>query len=95
MKSYDEKRLWMKQYILNNEATVQNVEEEVKKNIDYETHKFTEFRRELNVERLEHNYEEKLDFNYKNVKLLRMNNQLRQKIKDKLSKIAERKNIKK
>jgi hypothetical protein len=35
LKSYDEKRLWMKQYILSNEAMVQRVEEEVKKNIDY------------------------------------------------------------
>jgi hypothetical protein len=45
LKSYDEKRLWMKQYILNNEATVQRIEEEVKKNIDYEVHQYTEFRK--------------------------------------------------
>jgi hypothetical protein len=41
MKSYDEKRLWMKNYILKNEGKVQEVEEEVTKNMQYEVHKYT------------------------------------------------------
>ncbi len=41
MKSYDEKRLWMKEYILRNENKMQIIEEEVKKDVEYESHKFT------------------------------------------------------
>lgn len=44
LKSYDEKRLWMKNYILRNEAMVQAVEEVVKQNVEYEVHQFTEHR---------------------------------------------------
>lgn len=44
LKSYDEKRLWMKNYILRNEAMVQTVEEVVKQNVEYEVHQYTEHR---------------------------------------------------
>lgn len=50
----------MKNYILKNEAMVQTVEEVVKQNVEYEVHEFTEHRNELNIERLEHNYDGKL-----------------------------------
>lgn len=41
MKSYEERRLSMKAYILKMESRVQRVEEEVKKNVDYQMHAFT------------------------------------------------------
>ena len=40
---------------------MQLVEEEVKKFPEYETHAFTQFRNEINFERIEHSYEDKLN----------------------------------
>lgn len=85
LKAYDAKRLWMKNYILKNEAMVQAVEEVVKQNVEYEVHQFTEHRNELNIERLEHNYDSKLQEGDRCKALFRRNIQLREEIKMKLA----------
>lgn len=87
LKSYDEKRLWMKAYILRNESRVQLVEEEVKRNIQYETHQFTQFLSEVNIERLEHNFDLKLDLIGTNQTRLLKNNRLRQQIATRIKEI--------
>ena len=59
--SYNDKRLWLKEYILRNERKMQIVEEEVKKNIEYTSHKYTEYLSVLDIERLEMNYGTKIE----------------------------------
>jgi hypothetical protein len=63
----------MKQYILKNEDKMQLVEEEVKKFPEYESHAYTEFKNEINFERIEHNYEDKLNLINSNTHLATRN----------------------
>lgn len=63
---------------------MQEVEEEVKKNVDYETHRFTQFLNTIDLQRLEHNFSPKIDLTSTIGKAIESNIELRYKIKQQL-----------
>ena len=71
----------MKRYILAHEEKMQVVEDEVSRNMEYETHKFTQHHKNLDIERLELQYANKMETVSEVVQGVEENQRLREKIK--------------